>query len=96
MSPEFLLHPQLTMLDKTRCAAILRFTQNAAKPAGALGGIMKMVPWHTNSDQFSRRSPLRQALGRFSRIGYLCIRLLRLQDRRGGAITEAVDDFCGP
>ena len=31
MSPEFLLHPQLTMLDKTRCKAILHFTENSAK-----------------------------------------------------------------
>ena len=45
----------------------------------------------TNADQFSRRSPLRQALGRFSRIGYLRIRLLRLQGRRSGAMTEAVE-----
>src|SRR6266480_6052089 len=57
------------MLDKTRCAAILRFTQNAAK--------------------------LHQRQ-RFSRIDYPCTRLLRLQGRRGGAITEAVDDFLRP
>ena len=33
MSPEFLLHPRLTMLDKTRCKAILHFVQISADTA---------------------------------------------------------------
>jgi len=46
--------------------------------------------------RFTQNSAKLHQRQRFSRIGYLRIRLLRLHGRRGGAITEAVDDFCGP
>jgi len=48
--------------------------------------------------RFSQNAAKLRQRQRFSRIiiGYPCMGLLRLQGRRGGAITEAVDDFCGP
>ena len=62
MSPKFLLHPQITMLDKTRCKAILRFTSFSGdtancKAAVDVGGFVNSPEVSWTRRRMTRLSP---------------------------------------